>query len=133
MQLDDSLLANDIENRDQPNAEIFQSVLITETTEEFSVSKVAEPAETENEIYLINYSHAKVYEKEFLGACMDSAGQNVVIGKPQAEIYSQLFSIPFRLGQSEVRPNFCFGTHRHAGLRKIAIRVPIFLMTTTFQ
>lgn len=48
-----------------------------------------------------------------------------MIGNPQAEIYSQLFGIPLRLVQSEVRSNFCFGTHRHAGLGTIEIPVPI--------
>ena len=125
MQLDDSHLADDNDDTDRTDAEVFQSLLSTEVTEEVAIPKVDEPAEPETEIYLINYQHANVYEKEFLGACIDSAAQKTVIGKPQAEIYSNLFGIPFSLEKSEVRPNFCFGTHRHKGLGRIEIRVPI--------
>ena len=125
MPLEDPFRSDDGDNAINTDAEVFQFLLNVDTTKDASVSEVLESDGSESKVYLINYEHANVYHNTFLGACIDSAAEKSVIGKPQAELYSQLYGLPFNLEPSKARPSFSFGTHRHIGLGKLDIRVPI--------
>ena len=125
IQLDDPFRSDDGDNAIDSDAEVFHSLSNVDTTEETFVPEVLETDGSESRVYLINYEHANVYHNTFLGACIDSAAEKSFIGKPQAELYSQLYGLPFNLEPSKARPIFSFGTHRHIGLGKLDISVPI--------
>ena len=131
MQLDDPFRSDDGDNAINTDAdsahtsEVFQSLLIVDTTKDASVPEVLEPDGSGSKVYLINYEHANVYHNTFLGACIDSTTEKSVTSKPQTELYSQFYVLPFSLEPSKARPSFSFGTYRHIGLGKLDIRVPI--------
>ena len=76
-------------------------------------------------IFVVNESSVVPDNLPFLGACVDSAAQKTVIGELQAKAYCEFMNIPFAPNTSSTGTVFRFGTHRHKGLGKLEIRIPI--------
>ena len=105
MLLVESFIPGSDVHEERSDAQVFQAMLCYSNVEGFPVPEIFEDeyrADTVNNIYFINYEHANVREDEFLGACIDSAAQETVVGEPQAELYINRCGKSFKLEASNI-------------------------------
>ena len=143
-QLDENSLNDYANTSDKEDHEIFQALVADHHSNEVELNNSTSDSSDDevhnlvlkegddhgiNEVHAVNTSyiiHSASKEQNFRGACVDSAAQKTVIGKPQATAYIKEYGDGTTIVQyGEQSPVFSFGTHKHKADGYIDIRIPV--------